>query len=270
MLGNSSSFALPIRLLPSASRRAVGALYQWCRTIDDAADNPALTSEEKTRLLDFHHKELSQLFDATPTHPHTLALQPYAAQHRLRETELRAIIEGAEMDIAGSSFKADADMFDLYCYRVASCVGLSVMRLLGDESEPAMRLATHLGHALQRTNMLRDVLSDAACGRIYMPLPLLDKCGLAHITPREVPAQIAALRSAFAALSEQALMHYEAAGEAATECRLLPVVPLLMRDVYWRLHQRMQQDGWRHAKPYLRSRTDIIWLIGRYASYRLR
>lgn len=266
---SESSFALPIRLMPHAHRHAVQALYQWCKKIDDAADHPQLALAAKHQQLKHYEAELEHLFAGQRVPAALAALQPLVQQQKLGKETMVEILRGVQMDVQGDMFKPTLAQLDHYCYRVASCVGLCVMQLMGDLSPQAQAFAIHLGHALQRTNILRDVLTDAQQGRCYLPIEWLRECGLADINPEVMAQHVVQLQPAIRKLSDAAMVHYEAADVAARQVATKPITALLMRDIYQRLLVRMQDDGWRYHKPYTTTLPDRLWLLWRYVGYRL-
>lgn len=264
----NSSFAIPIRLMAPQQRQAIVALYRWCRAMDDIADHPHTQLVQKKSALDEWEQELRNLYEGHPTHPLFVALLPYI--ENLNPLWLHEILNGVRMDLDEGMLRPTLAQLDHYCYRVAGCVGLCVMQLLGDQSAGAQHFAIQLGHALQRTNILRDVMSDAAMGRIYLPREWLEEFGLAQVAPHEIASHTASLKPVITKLSDAALGYYAAAQQAGIDCQMKPIAALLMRDMYLRLHQKMQRDEWHYHHPYRHHLLDKIWLLGRYARYRLR
>jgi len=136
------------------------------------------------------------------------------------------------------------DTLITYCNRVASAVGLLSIKVFGDDSEAARRGAVSLGHALQLTNILRDVVDDAAQGRLYLPRELMAEYGIRSSNPADVidnPAVSAVCDD----LSEVAASRFEAARKAFATCDRKALRPAFaMMDVYQLLLRRMQRRGW--------------------------
>jgi len=164
-----SSLAFALASLPLDRRRDALLFYDFCRTVDDIADDPARPAAEKRRLLD-------QWKVASPSE-----LPPEFAdlvQRRSLDPNLwREIILGVEMDIEPRRFETMKDL-RAYCWRVASAVGLVSIEIFGCRDPGSKVYAEHLGQALQLTNILRDVKEDAALGRIYLPLEDLRRFGV--------------------------------------------------------------------------------------------
>jgi phytoene synthase len=167
-MARDTNFYYSFLVLPPRKRRAMIAVWDFCRAVDDAVDeaeagNPA---EELTRW----RAELALCFDGSV--PHTAqgrALQPFISQFRLPRPAFDALIEGVEMDLRTHRYATFSDLYR-YCIRVASAVGLICVEIFGYRDAGARQYAMDLGVALQLTNILRDVPEDLARGRVYVPL----------------------------------------------------------------------------------------------------
>ncbi|MDX8403395.1 MAG: presqualene diphosphate synthase HpnD [Mariprofundaceae bacterium] len=165
--GSGSSFFYAFLFLKEDQRRAMMALYAFCREVDDVADE---ISEQSVAMkkIQFWHEELHAAFNNTPQHPVGKELN-WAKEHFSLDEELFIeILDGMLMDISGKPMVKASDL-TLYCYRVAGAVGLLSIEIFGYRSRKARDFATSLGEALQLTNILRDLKSDAEIGRIYLP-----------------------------------------------------------------------------------------------------
>ncbi len=167
----SKGFYFATRFLPLDKRQAVWAVYSFCRFTDDLVDNARDTSAEelRSRLLDWEH-ELHRSFDGLvrPSLPHMVAWHHAARCFDIPSEPPRELIEGVRMDLDKSRY-ADFEELRLYCYRVASTVGLMASQIIGYVEPCALDYAIDLGVAMQLTNILRDVGEDARNGRIYLP-----------------------------------------------------------------------------------------------------
>jgi len=180
---SNSSFYSAMRLMPKAEREAMFAIYGFCRIVDDIADEPGPTLEERHSALDAWGADMAALMiGAAP--PRTAFLIEPVRRFRLKLDDFLAIIEGMRMDVDGPVLAPDYATLDLYCDRVASAVGRLSVRIFGMEDGPGMTLAHHLGRALQLTNILRDLDEDADMGRLYLPAEALDAAGIARTDPR--------------------------------------------------------------------------------------
>jgi len=174
--GSGSSFFYAFLFLPEDQRRAMMALYAFCREVDDIADE---VSEQDVAMqkLQFWNEELDRTFADKPRHPVGKELN-WARQHfHLTEELFLEILDGMRMDVAHQPMLKPADL-TLYCYRVAGVVGLLTIEIFGHQSRQASDFATTLGEALQFTNILRDLKEDAERGRIYIPQQELTRFGV--------------------------------------------------------------------------------------------
>ncbi|GAV21109.1 phytoene synthase [Mariprofundus micogutta] len=165
--GSGSSFFYAFLFLPDDQRRAIMALYAFCREVDDIADE---VKEQEVALskLAFWRHELSQAFNGQAQHPVGKELH-WAQQHfSINEELLVEIIDGMLMDVKRKPILKAADL-SLYAYRVAGVVGLLSIEIFGYSNRKSRGFATSLGEALQLTNILRDVAEDARMDRIYLP-----------------------------------------------------------------------------------------------------
>ena len=157
------SFFLASHCLPPDRRRAIHAIYAYCRIADDIADHSA-DATSAALALDAWERQL-----AAPTHPVAVAFAAARAQHGVPVAPAQDLITGVRMDLGPCRF-ATWDDLRHYCYHVAGTVGLMVAPILGCEDEAALPYAVDLGIAMQLTNILRDVGEDARRGRLYLPL----------------------------------------------------------------------------------------------------
>ena len=154
-------------MLPRPKRNALHAIYAFCRLADDIADDPEVAGD-RTALLARWREELDDAFRGKAQHGVGLALSDAVERFRLPERVFLDLLAGVEFDLASGPIETFDDL-QLYCYRVASTVGLLVVRILGFENPRSLEFAETLGIAVQLTNVLRDVGDDASTGRIYLP-----------------------------------------------------------------------------------------------------
>ena len=175
---SGSSFYYSFLFLPKPRREAITALYAFCREVDDIADE--CSDIELARVkLDWWRGEISCLYEGHPTHPVTRALQAAVQQYALAEEHLREIVDGMEMDLDQNRYH-DFKQLQLYCYRVASVVGLLSASIFGYSDRKTLKYAHDLGLAFQLTNIIRDVGEDARRGRIYLPLDEMTRFGVSE------------------------------------------------------------------------------------------
>lgn len=172
-----SSFTRAMTLLPKERREAILAVYAFCRLVDDAADESANAAHALERL-DYWEKEVGRIFAGTTRHPVGEALALAVRQYEIPEALFHEIIAGCRMDANGLMVAPDNETLQLYCHRVAACVGLICVRVFGCRHPGSETFAMHLGQGLQRINILRDAHEDAGRGRVYFPREWFEEMGL--------------------------------------------------------------------------------------------
>jgi phytoene synthase len=173
---SGSSFYNSFRFLPKDKRCAITALYAFCREVDDVVDECSDAGVART-TLNWWRTEVAAIFSGKPQHPVCQALVPIVKQFNLAQEHLLEIIDGMEMDLDQPSY-ADFKSLQLYCYRVASVVGLLSVEIFGYTDRQTLKYAHDLGIALQLTNIIRDVGEDARRNRIYLPMDELKQFGI--------------------------------------------------------------------------------------------
>jgi len=175
---SGSSFYYSFLFLEPPRRQAITALYAFCREVDDVVDECPDALLARTKLA-WWRGETSALFEGHPTHPVTQALATSLKTFSLPREQLLEIIDGMEMDLDNTRY-ADFKALHLYCYRVASVVGLLAAEIFGYTDRMTLKYAHDLGLAFQLTNIIRDVGEDARRGRIYLPQDELAHFGVAE------------------------------------------------------------------------------------------
>ena len=173
---SGSSFYYSFLFLPQERRRAITALYAFCREVDDTVDECTDQSVARIKLA-WWRTEVSKMYEGTPTHPVMQALQPHLAVYKLEQQHLLAIIDGMEMDLDQSRY-LDYPALQRYCWHVASVVGILSASIFGVTNPRTLEYAEKLGLAFQLTNIIRDVGEDARKGRIYLPINELQQFGV--------------------------------------------------------------------------------------------
>ncbi len=173
---SGSSFYYSFLFLPPPRRRAITALYAFCREVDDIVDHSSDAQLAQTRLH-WWREELAATYAGRPGHPVTQALSDAIDTFNLPQELFVEIIEGMEMDLSQTRY-ADLRALQLYCYRVASTVGLLAAEIFGYKDRRTQKYAHDLGLAFQLTNIIRDVGEDARRGRIYLPGDELARFGV--------------------------------------------------------------------------------------------
>ena len=256
---SGSSFYYAFLFLPPERRRAITALYAFCREVDDAVDEPSEASVARVRLA-WWRDEVARLYAGKPEHPVTRALQPFIERFEISAARLGEIMDGMEMDLTQSRYLDYAGL-QLYCHRVAGVVGLLAASIFGRTEAITLEYAEKLGLAFQLTNIIRDVGEDARNNRIYLPMDELKRFG--------VPASD--ILGARYSETFSALMRFQA--ERALDCydqamALLPAADrkaqrpgLVMAAIYRQLLLEIQRDGFQ----VLHQRTSLtplrkLWL----------
>ena len=170
---SGSSFYYSFMFLPKPRREAITALYAFCREVDDIADECHEPDIARAKLV-WWRNEVGNLYAGHPQHPVTKALAPAVQVYNLNEEHFQEIIDGMQMDLEQNRY-IDFKQLQLYCYRVASVVGLLSASIFGYSDRKTLKYAHDLGLAFQLTNIVRDVGEDARRDRIYLPLDELAK-----------------------------------------------------------------------------------------------
>jgi 15-cis-phytoene synthase len=186
----AKNFYYAFLVMPRAKRRALCAVYAFMRRCDDIADDPGLTPQDRRQKLSSWLDSVHRGISGQPTdEPVLLALTDAQRRFNIPVVLLDQLAYGTAMDIdseAGPDARvqnltvryATFEDLRLYCYRVASVVGLVCIRIWGYKDLAAEPLAERCGLAFQLTNIIRDVKEDAAMGRVYLPEEDLNKFGI--------------------------------------------------------------------------------------------
>jgi 15-cis-phytoene synthase len=247
---SGSNFYYSFLFLPRKRRAAMYTVYAFCKEIDNAVDEPPAGSNPQEELQRWR-VELEAAYRGTPTFPVTICLAEHVRQLSIPQAYFEELIKGVEMDLVTSRYASFQDL-SLYCYRVASVVGLICLHIFGPTSARAQDYAVSLGLAFQLTNILRDIGTDAAQGRIYLPQEDLDKFGCTDQTILQ-RQENDAIRELF--YFETARAHeYYAKAQAAFES--LPAgdqqaltVAEIMRAVYFRILKKIEEPKHRIFGP---------------------
>jgi 15-cis-phytoene synthase len=260
---SASNLALAFVLLPRAKRDGMSALYAFCREVDDVADDEDAPVEQRREQLAAWRADVRRACGTEqPQFAVNRELQPVIHTYRLPFDYFDELIRGVEMDLDIKRYE-DYERLDLYCYRVASVVGLLSIEIFGYKNPACRDYAIHLGKALQLTNILRDVRSDAERGRIYLPLSELKRFNVSseEILRHEysqrffhVASDAAGRARHFYRLACEALPREERRGMVAAE---------LMGSVYWRLLRKLEARRFNvfGAKPMRLNRGQKLLLI---------
>ncbi len=238
---SGSSFYNSFRFLPQHRRLAITALYAFCREVDDVVDECHEPQIARTKLA-WWREEIAQTFDGKPRHPVSQALLPAIRAFDLPREQFLEIIDGMEMDLNSNRY-ADFKALQLYCYRVASVVGLMAAAIFGYSNRQTTKYAHDLGLAFQLTNIIRDVGEDARRNRIYLPLDELQRFGVSEadiLQSRETEA----FSKLMAFQIERARQYYTQAMAALPEVDRKTQMPgLIMAAIYRTVLDEIESDG---------------------------
>lgn len=238
---SGSSFYYSFLFLPSERRRAITALYAFCREVDDVVDEIADPDVARVKLA-WWRNEIGAAFSGAPQHPVAQALRPVVATFRLQEEHFQAVIDGMAMDIERNRYLDFGDL-ERYCHRVAGVVGLMSAEIFGYRNPATRRYARDLGIAFQLTNIIRDVGEDARRGRIYLPQDELARHGVgaSALLTREGGAPFRALMAEQVARARQ--WYDRALGALPAEDREAQRPGLIMAAIYRALLDEIERDG---------------------------
>ena len=258
-----TSFYRGMRVLPPDRRNAMYAIYAFCRIVDDIADEEGTLPEKIAGLNDWRSR-IDRVFKGEADDPVSRVLARAVPLYQLRVADFHAVIDGMRMDAETVIVAPDLAKLELYCDRVAVAVGRLSVRVFGDSSPAADRVAHALGRALQLGNILRDLGEDADRGRLYLPAEYLDDAGV----PKDPEAALRspALGRVCARLAERAHGYFREAEIAMAACDARAMRPArLMGATYAAILSAVEKRGW--DRP--RERVGIpawrkLWILLRY------
>ncbi len=260
---SASNLALAFVLLPKEKRDAMSALYAFCREVDDVADDENVPTEKRREQLAEWRADVKRACEnQSPQFLTNKELQPVIQKFSLRFELFDELIKGCEMDLDTKRYE-NFEQLELYCYRVASVVGLLSIEIFGYKNPVARDYAIYLGKALQLTNILRDVKTDAERGRIYLPQSELNKFKVdeSEILDSKYSERYFALATSVA---DRAKNFYRLAQKTLPpEDRKSMVAAELMGAVYWRLLQKLERNKFNvfGAQPLKLSKPHKLALI---------
>jgi phytoene synthase len=248
---SGSSFYYSFLFLPAERRRAITALYAFCREVDDVVDE-GMDAQVAAAKLGWWRGEVANLFEGKPQHPVMRALEPHLQSFGITAERLDEIIDGMEMDLRQTRY-LDWKGLERYCYHVASVVGLLAAGIFGYRDARTLDYAKSLGIAFQLTNIIRDVGEDARKNRLYLPVEDLQRFGVPAadiLQSKETPA----FRSLMEFEAERARDYYQRAMSALPPADRRAQRPgLIMAAIYRTLLDEIQREGF----PVLTRRTSL-------------
>jgi phytoene synthase len=240
---SGSSFYYSFLFLEPPRRQAITAMYAFCREVDDVVDECDDPHLARTKLA-WWRTEVGALFEGTPGHPVTQALATSLTRYNLPRELLLEIIDGMEMDLDCYHYP-DFKSLQLYCYRVASVVGLLSAEIFGYQDRRTLKYAHDLGLAFQLTNIIRDVGEDARRGRLYLPDDELERFGVS-LDDIEHARYSDGFRQLMTFQAERAKSYYASAMSQLPACdRKAQRTGLVMAAIYRKLLEEIRRDGFR-------------------------
>jgi phytoene synthase len=244
LMARKTTFYYSFLVLPADQRRAIIAVWDFCRAVDDAVDEGVDQGAQSEAAVAGWRSELARCYDGVPPQtPQGRQLQPFIRSLNLPRRAFEDVIDGVAMDLDRTRYETFDDLFE-YCRRVASAVGMICIRIFGCTSPRAVDYALNLGVALQLTNIIRDVKDDLDRGRIYFPLEDLQSAGC---TVEELQAGrlSAPVRRLLRFECERAREFYRRAIESRPEeDRRRLVAAEIMRAVYFSTLRRIERQGY--------------------------
>ncbi len=253
-MSRDTSFYYSFVMLPPRKRRAIIAVWDFCRAVDDAVDEVVpeeewtggLTAEASARArasLASWREELAAIYDGGPRTPQGQSLQPAAREFHLPREQFESLIDGVEMDLATTTYPS-FDALAGYCRKVASTVGLVCVEIFGYRDARVRDYAVSLGMALQLTNIVRDVAADLRRGRVYLPA---DEMARFHVTADDLRRGTVTepVRALLRHQCQRARHYYRQAASQlpAADARSL-IAAEIMGGIYFSILERIEQAGY--------------------------
>lgn len=242
-MARKTSFYYSFLVLPSGQRRAIIAVWDFCRAVDDAVDEQENAGGTR-EAVDRWRAELARCYAGdVPETPQGRRLQPFIAEFGLPRDAFDDVIDGVAMDLDTTRYQTFDDLLE-YCRRVASAVGMICIRIFGCRNQGSRDYALSLGVALQLTNILRDIKDDLSRGRVYLPLDDLAAagCSVDDLAAGRVSDPV---RRLLEFECRRARDFYSRAVQARPdEDRKRLVAAEIMRAVYFETLKRIEQGGY--------------------------
>lgn len=267
-MARKTSFYYSFLVLPAEQRRAIEAVWDFCRAVDDAVDEPAPELSSRDAVT-FWRAELARCYEGgAPQTSQGRGLQPFLSPLDLPRQAFEDVIDGVAMDLDTSRYRTFDELFE-YCRRVASAVGLICIRIFGCRNPKAADYALNLGVALQLTNILRDIPDDLSRGRVYLPLDDLAAhgCTVDDLAAGLVHERVKKLLAFECARAHD--FYRRAVAARPEEDRRRLVAAEIMRAVYFATLRRIERRGYDvfHGRVKLRRPAQLLiavrqWLFG--------
>jgi phytoene synthase len=253
-MSRDTNFYYSFLVLPPRKRRAIIAVWDFCRAVDDAVDQAVPEDERRGSLspaaqalaadrLRLWRDELHAIYSGTPHTAEGIGLQPYVVPFSLPRRQFELLIDGVEMDLQHDRYPT-FEALAAYCRRVASTVGLICVEIFGYQDPRARAYAENLGLALQLTNIIRDVAEDLRSGRVYLPLEDLQRFTVTDADLR-AGAMTAGMRALLRFECDRARSYYRRAAAQLPRADAASLVAAeIMGAIYFEILQRIEQRGY--------------------------
>lgn len=239
---SGSSVYYSFLFLSPPRRRAVTALYAFCREVSEVVDECHDAGVARLKLH-WWREEIIRTFEGSPRHPVTQALQAAIHDYGLPLEHFLDVIAGVEMDLEHVAYPSFAEL-EQYCHRVAGVVSMMSAQIFGYRDSRTLHYARDLGVAFQLTNLLRDVRQDAARGRVSLPRDEMARYGVAPADLTQ-PHMSERLRDLMRLQAERARRHYQRAFEQLPEAdRYAQLGGLIMAQIYLALLEEIARDNY--------------------------
>ena len=246
---SASNLALAFVLLPREKRQEMAALYAFCREVDDIADDESVPVDVRAAKLDAWRTDVRKACEGgEPQFAVNRELQPVIQRRNLQFELFDELLKGVEMDLEKRRYATLAEL-ELYCYRVASVVGLLSIEIFGYTNARCREYAVYLGKALQFTNILRDVRNDAERNRLYIPLELCERFSVKpdDIIAGRYDANYVRLAQHMADLAKR--FYIKATETLPSADRRSMATAELMGSVYWKLLRKIERRRFNVFEP---------------------
>ena len=242
-MARDTSFSYSFLVLPAGQRRAIGAVWDFCRAVDDAVDEASDKSLAAAQVASWRAEVRRVFGEDAPLTPQGQALKPCVAMFSLSRQPFDDLVDGVEMDLHRSRYQTIEELIE-YCRRVASAVGMMCIEIFGCRDSRSREYAFNLGLALQLTNIIRDIKADLEQDRVYLPQDDLARFRVneQRLAEGEVTDRIRAL---LAFECQRARQFFTAAHQAmpADEARKL-VAAEIMGGIYFEILHRIERRGY--------------------------
>ncbi len=239
---SGSSFYYSFMFLPAEKRKAITALYAFCREVDDIVDDCTDSAIAESKL-NWWRQEVERMYRGNAEHPVSKSLYAALGQFDLHQEYFNEIIDGMHMDLHISQYKSFHDL-SLYCHRAAGVVGLLAAEIFGSSHRDTMKFAENLGTAMQLTNIIRDVREDAYRGRVYLPQEDLETFKV-QSTDLHLVKTTDAVKNLLAFQVDRAQEYYtKAFSLLPKQDRYNQLSSMIMAEIYKQLLDEIRNDGY--------------------------